>query len=350
MALQPSWPGVTGLASTTAVRKDLAGLIETDTSGVARAGVFPAHLNALVTARSDMNVDIAAFQAAAVQFGGPVLISNDGTIQLPSVLVSPASGTNYYVVYVKQNESTSPGTDANNNVVAGVTLSTVSFAAARGALPTGALEFATVQMPSGKTATNASGVTITPTFQYTAAEGGVVLLRNQTEQDAWGPAEGAVAYRIDADWTLQRINGVWKVVGGVTPYADGAVATATIGGAAWITLALTGVAGSGVENSGGAGRLTVKQAGRYRFTATAVVAASSYGQGRFRKNGSDSPAVGGVLSPIFASPSVGGVAYPFAVWEVDMAVDDWVEFQIVSNNGGSLSGGTVQAAYLRPVA
>lgn len=241
MALQPSWPGVTGLTSTTAARKNLAGLIETDAAGNARAGVFPAHLNELVTARSDMNVDIAAFQAAAVQFGGPVLISNDGTIQLPSVLVSPASGTNYYVVYVKQNESTSPGTDANNNVVVGVALSTVSFAAARSSLPAGALELATVQMPSGKTATNASGVTITQTFQYTAAEGGVVMLRNQAEQDAWSPAPGARAFRIDTGTERVRRGTAWA-----TPTSGGVFNGSTDGSGLVTVTHGMGVAPAGV--------------------------------------------------------------------------------------------------------
>ncbi|AXA97579.1 hypothetical protein [Microbacterium sp. PM5] len=209
MTLQPSWPGVTGLTSTTAARKDLAGLIETDTTGTVRAGVFPAHLNALVSARADLNVDIAAFQAAAVQFGGPVLLSNDGTIQLPSPLVSPTSGTNYYVIYVKQNESTSPGTDASNTTIVGAALSTSSFAAARSSLPAGALELATVQMPANKTATNASGVTITQTFQYTSAEGGTVCVRNSAELAAWTPADGATAYQIDAGLTWSRRAGSW---------------------------------------------------------------------------------------------------------------------------------------------
>lgn len=209
MALQNSWPGPSGVTDTTEARKDLAGLIETDGSGVARAGVFPAHTNAIVTARSDMNVDIAAFQGCAVQFGGPVLLANDGTIQLPSVLVSPGSGTNYYVVYVKQNESTAPGTDANNNVIAGASLSTASFTAARSALPAGAVELATVQVPSGVAATNAAGVTITQSFQYTAAEGGVVLVRNSTELAAWSPADGALAYQIDTKAYMSRVGGAW---------------------------------------------------------------------------------------------------------------------------------------------
>lgn len=212
MTLQPSWPGVSNLTSTTSARKNLAGLIACDASGNPRAGVL-APATALVSARADMNVDIAVFRAVAVQFGGAILLSNDGVIQLPSPLVSPASGKNFYVVYAKQNESTSPGTDANNNTIVGAALSTSSFAAARGALPTGAVELGTVQMPSGKTATNASGVTITPTFQFTASADGVVGLRSQAEQDAWTPPDGAIAYRVDLAQFRFRRGGVWRTGG-----------------------------------------------------------------------------------------------------------------------------------------
>lgn len=211
MALTNAWPGVDGQATTTDARKNLAGMVVRDSSGVARAGVFPTSTSALVTARADMNVDIAAHNAVAVQFGGPILLANDGVAQLPAVLVSPVSGTNYYVIYEKQNESTSPGTDASNTRVFGNVLSTTSFAAARGTLPAGAIELATAQIPSGVTATNAIGVTITPTFLYTATEGGTVLTRNQTELDAWTPHQGSRAYKLSD----KRIYG--RAVTGASP-------------------------------------------------------------------------------------------------------------------------------------
>ncbi|GLU88960.1 hypothetical protein [Agromyces sp. NBRC 114283] len=212
MAQTYSYPGPTGLTTTTDARKNFAGLIATSTGGVARAGIFPSHANALVTSRSDLNVNIAAFTGCAVQFGGPILLANDGTVQLPSPLVSPVSGTNYYVVYVKQNESASPGTDGNTNRILGTTLSTSSLTAARALLPTGALELATVEMPTGKTATNQSGVVITQTHQYTATQGAVVWLRNATEQGAWSPADGSVAFRLDTQTMMLRSGGSWGLV------------------------------------------------------------------------------------------------------------------------------------------
>ena len=209
MTLRKSWPGPTSVTSTTDARYDLSGLIESNTSGVARAGLFPTSLAAVVTARADLNVNIAAFQAVAVQYGGPILVANDGTAQLPSPLVSPASGTNYYVVFAKQNEQTSPGTDANDLSVFGAALSTTSFALARATLPTGAIELATVQVPSGVSATNAGGVTITQTAQYTTSEGGVLPVRNSTELAAWTPADGSLAWQIDAAALLARRGGQW---------------------------------------------------------------------------------------------------------------------------------------------
>lgn len=216
MTLRNSWPGPTGVTSTTDARIVLAGLVEGNTSGVARAGVFPTNLSPIVTARSDMNVNIAAFQGLAVQFGGPILIANDGTMQLPAVLISPASGTNYYVVYSKQNEQTAPGTDANNLPLLGAALSTVSFAAARGTLPTGALELATVQVPAGVAATNAVGVTITQTAQFTVAEGGVLPVRNSTELSTWAPADGSLAAQIDTGVLWVRQSGAWVAASTIT--------------------------------------------------------------------------------------------------------------------------------------
>lgn len=220
MTLRNSWPGVTTLATTTDGRKDLAALLARDTSGNARAGIVPAHANALVTSRGDMNVDIALFNGVAVQFGGPLLVCNDSTINLPSVLVSPLSGTNFYVVYAKWNESTSPGTDANNNTVIGTVLSTSSFATARASgtrmdasgtgLPTGAVELATVEVPTGKTATNNAGVLFTPTFQYTAVANAPVWLRNSTEETAWSPAAGSLGYRMDTSSLRIRGASSWS--------------------------------------------------------------------------------------------------------------------------------------------
>jgi len=236
MTLTRSWPGPTALTTTTDARKALSGLIARDSSGNVRTGVFPRGTAAIVTSRADMNVNIAAFEAVASQFGGAILLTNDGSAQLPSVLVAPGSGSNYYVIYAKQNESTSPGTDANNNVLFGAALSTSSFAAARAnpaQFPTGAVELATVQVPTGATTTGTGGVVITASYQFTAAEGGVVVLRDQTEETAWAPHDGGVGYRLDIDRPVWRVDGLWRrqSLNGVIAEWHKNVSAGTAGGA-----------------------------------------------------------------------------------------------------------------------
>ncbi|WP_294978355.1 hypothetical protein [uncultured Microbacterium sp.] len=279
MTLTNSWPGVGNAATTTDARKNLAGLIETSAGGGVLSGVFPAGVGALVTARADLNVDIQPFQGVAVQFGGPVLLANDGVIQLPSALVSPASGTNYYVVYVKQNEATAPGTDANNNRVAAVTLSTASIAAARGLLPQGALELATVTLPSGKTATNQSGVIIAATHRFTATEGGTVLVRNSSELSAWAPADGATAYQLDTQTFYVRRAGFW--VAGAPTIDVVAGITRTITGSVNVELWSVPNTGESIMTGGdwfdydpATGDITCKRDGRYSIEARLAVAAS----------------------------------------------------------------------------
>jgi hypothetical protein len=91
-------------------------------------------------------------------------------------------------------------------------------------------------MPTGKTATNQSGVVITQTFPYTAAEGGVVVVRNSTELAAWAPADGAMAWQIDTSTTWTRVGGQWassmKKIRTVAGTASG-----SLSGATWLNLA-----------------------------------------------------------------------------------------------------------------
>jgi hypothetical protein len=202
MTVRSSWPGPSGQTGTTEARKALSGLFASDSTGAVRAGVLSPVNTQLLAARTDLNVDIAAFQAVAVQFGGAILFANDGVVQLPSPLVSPPAGINYYVVYAKQNESVSPGTDANNTPVVGAALSTSDFATARTSMPTGAVEIGTVQIPSG--------VTVTTTAKYTAAAGGLVPFRNAGERDAWSPRPGQVGYLIDSAQLTTFDGAVWS--------------------------------------------------------------------------------------------------------------------------------------------
>jgi hypothetical protein len=212
MALIESFPGPSGVVDTVELRKDLAGLIVRTTTGVARAGVFPRHTNALVTARASMGVDVAAFEAALVRGGGPLFIANDGTVTVP-IGAAPASNSRYDVVYVKQNESVSPFADANNTpifgFVSGAAAASPSLSAAVALVPAGALALASVLVPSTATTTQSSGVVITQQYQYTCGSGGTLLFRNTTERDMFDAGDGQKARLLDSatDWT--RTGGAW---------------------------------------------------------------------------------------------------------------------------------------------
>ena len=212
MAQTYSFPGPSGLASTTDGRKDIAGLITKDVNGVVRSGVFLRHLNPLVTARADMKVDVAAFEACAVQFGGPILLANDGTLQV-ALATAPVANSRIDVVYVKQNESAAPGTDADTSRVLAAVTGTAAASPTKPALPAGALELATVLVPAGVVATNASGVTISPTFQYSAPAGVPVPFRSLSDLQLWTtPAYWQQAFVFnDAanNGTYTFLNGSW---------------------------------------------------------------------------------------------------------------------------------------------
>ena len=201
MALTDAFPGAPGVADSVDLRKGLAGLIVRDTAGVARAGIFPRHTNALVTARSDMALDVAAFEGVSVRGGGPLFMANDGVAQSPASATAPASNSRIDVLYFKQNENGYGGfADGVNTPVFGVATGVAAASPTKPSIAgiAGAVELATVTIPSTATATNSSGVVITQTFQYTAAAGGMVYFRNASDEAAFTlPMQGQVGYRLD---------------------------------------------------------------------------------------------------------------------------------------------------------
>jgi hypothetical protein len=155
-----------------------------------------------------MQVDVAAFEAVASQFGGAILIANDAVAQVV-IAVAPASNSRIDVVYVKQNENAAPATDPDNTLQLAAVTGVASASPVKPAIPGGAVELATVLVPAGKTATNQSGVVITQTFQYTAASGGVMMCRNQTELQAWAPMDGSLAWSTADQILYTRVGGAW---------------------------------------------------------------------------------------------------------------------------------------------
>ena len=214
MALTDSFPGVSGAVDSTELRKNLAGLIIRDTAGVPRAGIFPRHANALVTARADMALDVAAFEGVSIRGGGPLFMANDGVAQSPALATAPTSNSRIDVLYFKQNENGYGGfADGVNTPVFGVATGTAAASPTKPSIASiaGATELATITIPSTATATNSSGVVITQTFQYTATTGGVVLVRSSAGYPAL-PAYGQQVDDIALGYILRWNGTAWKVV------------------------------------------------------------------------------------------------------------------------------------------
>ncbi|MDJ0337475.1 hypothetical protein [Cryobacterium sp. PH31-O1] len=209
MALNYSFPGPSGLADSTALRKDLAGLVVRDSAGVVRGGVFPRHTGALITARSDMRVNVLPFEGVTVR-GGPLFIANDGAMVSPLLDYAPSSNARIDVIYFKQNESSQA--DADNLPIIGVVTGNPSADPQKPALLiAGAEELGTVYVPSTAVATNSSSVVITGTHAFTAAAGGVVMVRSS----AGYPVLPVYGQRIDdvARGCMLRWNGTGWAAG-----------------------------------------------------------------------------------------------------------------------------------------
>lgn len=219
MSIRNSWPGPTGVTTQTDARLDLAGLIVRDVSGAPRGGIFPRHTNALVTARSDMKVDVAGFEGCSIRGNGPLFQSNDGTVQV-TIATAPGSNSRLDVVYFKQNESASPYSDANDSPIlasqSGVAAASPVLADTLALLPAGAEPLYSVLVPAGKTATNQSGVVITPIFRYTTVVGGMIWVRSAAELDVTSGyaamnnyAAGTKAYDISTGISYRSTGTAW---------------------------------------------------------------------------------------------------------------------------------------------
>lgn len=211
MALQDGFPGVSGAVDTLELRKDLAGLVARDTTGAIRTGVFPWHTGHIVTARSDMAVDVGIFAGVSERGGGPVFMANDGSTSV-AIPAAPGAGTSqYHVVWFKQNENTTFGGDGDDLPTFGVTSGAASGFPTVPSIASidGATELATVLVPSGAAATNSPGVVITATYQFTATAGGVVMCRDDAELQAWLAPDGSYANHLDTADLYRRRAGAW---------------------------------------------------------------------------------------------------------------------------------------------
>ena len=203
------------------VRLGQAGLVIRDTSNVPRSGIFPAHTNAIVSSRTDLRVDVAAFSAAFSRSAtyGAVLFGNDGTVQSP-VLSAPTANSWIYHLYVAVPDSTAGDAAAVPSLQ--VARGAAAASPATPAVPAGGLSLATILVPSTATTTQSSGVVITPTFQYTTVVGGTIFFRTEAQLlAASGFLPGTHGYAIDTRSRFNFYGTAWGLSDAVVQFVGG---------------------------------------------------------------------------------------------------------------------------------
>jgi hypothetical protein len=210
MTLTPSFPAGEGdLTGTTAaaLRRIQAGQIARAADGTPRAGIIPAHFDALVTGKASMGYDVGPFVAALMRKPGEIeFVANDSSAAVTvTAYAAPNANSRIDVIWVIA-ERTSASDPANARRF-GITQGTPNANPAKPSIPEGALELAVAEVKSTDTTTQT--VVITQTAPYTAMAGGLVVLRNAAEVAAWAPANGARAFRLDTQEELVRESGAW---------------------------------------------------------------------------------------------------------------------------------------------
>jgi hypothetical protein len=193
--------------SITDTRRVMAGLVVRNADGTPRAGIFPAHTNPIVTGRASMGYDVAPFLAALSRINtGIELVANDA-LTVVATTAAPASNSRIDVIWVRSQFV--QHADAGNVPVFGVTQGTAGAIPSKPTIPAGALELATAEILS--TTTTTATAVITQTHPYTAAAGGVVRFRNDTDALAWAAADGSTAFSAASGRTFLRVGGTWSV-------------------------------------------------------------------------------------------------------------------------------------------
>lgn len=210
MAINPAFPGSPLTVDSVALRKDIAGLVVRDSNGAPRAGMFPRNMTSIVTGRTDMTVNVAAFEGVSVRGGGALFLANDGTVVVP-VSAAPSANARLDSVIFRQREDGYAGfSDGANAPIVEVVAGQASGTPQKPSLTgyPGAVELATILVTANATATNT--LTITQTAQFTAASGGTVAVRDAAELTAWQPMPGSTAFHIGEGRTYERVGAAWR--------------------------------------------------------------------------------------------------------------------------------------------
>ena len=211
MALRNSLFAVSGKATFFDARRDMSGLFVCDeTTRNPIAGILDRSQDNLVTGRSDsMSVTVHAFNAVLNRYGA-LLLQNDGDVKVP-LSAAPSANSRIDVVYVKQNESRPPMSDASDVSVFGVVKGTAAATPVAPSVPAGALALAQVLLPAGVSNTAAAGVVITQTYIGAALKGDMLRVHTSAQRDALTTVpEGTLLHNVaDNNDYVRTPSGKW---------------------------------------------------------------------------------------------------------------------------------------------
>lgn len=182
--------------------------------GSPRPGVMDADGRTIVTALGTMAVAVATadFVTTKGTADGVAIYTNDGTTNV-TIAAAPASNSRIDVIWTKHNDNTTG--DANSTPIFGVTAGTAAASPVKPAIPSGALELATLRVFAGTTAANGGANVLTNTYQMTASRGGIVPFRTLADLTAWTNALNGQVARDLATGDLYYWNGtIWRVQDG----------------------------------------------------------------------------------------------------------------------------------------
>lgn len=178
----------------------------------ARAGVFRTASNACdATGTGTMDVELQPFTVAIEStLGGFYIVVED---DVAAVELDPADSTNdrIDVIYVIQNDYQVDAGEVDSTVEYGVATGTPGVTPTAPTVPTGAFALWECEVPANATDT-LDGVVFTPVFVWTAPVGSTMPVRDSTDLASWTPADGSMAYRLDASVEYRRVAGSWKAV------------------------------------------------------------------------------------------------------------------------------------------
>lgn len=219
MALRNSLFAVSGKASFLDARRDMSGLFVCDkTTMMPIAGILDRSQDNLVTGNgASMSVTVHPFNAVLNRYGA-LLVQNDGDVSVP-LAAAPSANSRIDVVYVKQNETRSPMSDASDAPVFGVAKGVASATPVAPAIPAGALALAQVLLPAGVSNTAAAGVAIAQTYVGAAMKGGMLRVQTSAQRDALTVvADGTLVHNVADGCDYIRKGGKWR--GWNMPWTD----------------------------------------------------------------------------------------------------------------------------------